>query len=422
MTGSFDPAAAIAQARLFTGVTGVPCVVLDSRGGIHHPDPADYPCALCLRVAGTDAADGDGRDGSPGDRPTTIAVPHGVRHLKWVDEAVRFGGQSIFLCENAFMHWTAPLLREGNLVGALVAGPVVTVDDPPSPGSDLRTLYDRAFRIEPARVTVLADLLTQLAKAASTGADALRLSEDTLAQQSRINELVQELKVERSRVGADPDAPTYPVDKELELLDHIRAGRVRDAQATLNELLSHVFFAAGSEMTQIRMRSRELIVLLSRAVVGAGADPQEVFGLNYQFAAAIDHQTDINGVAHWMARIVRRFADFVLYTPHLAHARSLREVTRYVRERLDQKVTVADAARVAGMSEGHFSRVFKSEMGLSFVNYMTRIRCDYAASLLRTTDLSLSEVATTCGFVDHSYFTRVFKKTTGETPGAFRRS
>ncbi len=415
MTGSFDYSAATQQARLFTDVTGVPCVVIDSRGGIHHPDPADYPCALCLRV---DARGGAADRGEP----AATALPHGVRHLKWVDEAVRFGGQSIFLCENAFMHWTAPLLRDGNLVGALVAGPVVTIDDAPPAGTTLRTLFEQTVRIDPARVSILADLLTQLAKAASTGADALQLSEETLEQQSRINELVQELKVERSRVGADPDAPTYPVDKEMELLDQIRAGRVRDAQATLNELLTHVFFAAGSEMTQIRMRSRELIVLLSRAVVGAGADPQEVFGLNYQFAAAIDHQTDINGVAHWMARIVRRFADFVLYTPHLAHARSLREVTRFVRERLDRRITVADAARVARMSEGHFSRVFKSEMGLSFVDYVTRVRCDYAASLLRTTDLPVAEIATACGFVDHSYFTRVFKKTTGETPGAFRRS
>ncbi|TVQ21979.1 MAG: hypothetical protein EA382_12640, partial [Spirochaetaceae bacterium] len=224
MTGSFDSTAAIQQARLFTNVTGVPCVVIDARGGIHHPDPADYPCALCLRVDASGRSAGRGSGETDVHEPTATALPHGVRHLKWVDEAVRFGGQSIFLCENAFMHWTAPLLRDGNLVGALVAGPVVTIDDGPAAGTKLRTLYDHTVRIEPARVTVLADLLTQLAKAASTGADALQLSEETLEQQSRINELVQELKVERSRVGADPDAPTYPVDKEMELLDQIRAG------------------------------------------------------------------------------------------------------------------------------------------------------------------------------------------------------
>lgn len=417
----WDDSRAIEQAQLFTRLTGVPCVVLDRTGRVRHPrDTTSYPCRLCRTVSGTDA------------REQT-----GARHLPWVEEAMRFGGRSIFLCTNAFTHWTAPLLEENRMVGALVAGPVLTVEEEGFfenellahyPGRrteaatrDLRTLYHRVPRLPPAAVTTYSELLRELCRAASSDPSALDESEQSLRRESRINEYIQELKATRRQDGDDPEAPTYPVEKESLLLDQIRSGEISGAQKTLNELLSHVFFATGSEMDQIKVRSRELVVLLSRAVLTEGADPEEVFGLNYQFVHAIDHQSDINGVAYWMARIVRRFADLILYLPHLGHARALRRALSYVREHLDEPLRIADVAAVTEMSPSHFSRVFRDELGETFVSYLNRIRCERAAELLRATALPVQEIAHRCGFSDHSYFTKVFRSRTGAPPSTARR-
>ena len=286
---------ASAQADLFTRVTGIPCVVLDRTGRVHQP--IDYPCSLCRRVS--DGDDSPEHDGS--------------RHLKWVEESIRFGGRSIFMCSNAFTHWTSPVLDEGRLVAALVAGPVLTFDEDdffenellarypgqkaPAVVEDLRALFSRVPRLDPARVTTYSELLVQLCAAVSHDPAGLRHAQESLDQQSRIGEYVQELKARRSSEGGDPERPTYPVEKETALLSQIRSGDVLAAQKSLNELLGHVFFASGSDMRLIRMRSRELIVLLSRAVLTEGAEPEEVFGLNYQFVDAIDEQSDLNGVA-----------------------------------------------------------------------------------------------------------------------------
>ena len=162
------------------------------------------------------------------------------------------------------------------------------------------------------------------------------------------------------------------------------------------------------------------VVLLSRAVLTEGAEPEEVFGLNYQFVDAIDNQTDINGVAYWMARIVRRFADLILYLPHLRHARSLRRALTYIREHSRTPLRVADAAAAAGMSTSHFSRVFREEIGETFVFYVNRVRCEEAVALLRQTDLSVQEIAHRVGFSDHSYFSKVFRSVTGAAPSSHR--
>ncbi len=422
MVGSsiFDGRAA-GQAALFTRVTGVPCVLLDRTGKIHYPEHSEeYACRLCRSI------------NTPNDRRDQ----DGVRHLKWVEESIRFGGRSVFMCGNAFTHWTSPIMDESRLIGALVAGPVLTIDEqgffedellPRYCGTrddaivaKLRELFARVPRLPPSQVTTYSELLLQLTLAVSTNPVTLRDAEDSLGQQSRMNEYIQELKAKRADEGDDPELPTYPIEKESMLLSHIRSGDVRSAQRTLNELLSHVFFAAGTQMGQVKIRSRELIVLLSRAVLTEGADPEEVFGLNYQFVDAIDHQHDINGIAYWMARIVRRFADLIFYLPHLGHARALRRAITYIKTHFRRQLRISEVAATAGLSPSHFSRIFHDEIGQTFVTYLNRVRCEHARELLRSTDLPVQEIAHQSGFSDHSYFTKVYRSLMGATPSAHR--
>ena len=114
-----DRTTAAVQADLFTSVTGVPCVVLDRTGAVLHPGAEDYPCRLCRTISG---------DPTAASRPAQPPVD-GVRHLTWVEESMRFGGRSIFMCSNAFTHWTSPIVDGARMIGALVAGPVLTIDE-----------------------------------------------------------------------------------------------------------------------------------------------------------------------------------------------------------------------------------------------------------------------------------------------------
>jgi AraC-like DNA-binding protein len=272
-------------------------------------------------------------------------------------------------------------------------------------------------------VTALSTLLAGLARSISdTSGRFLDDAEAELERQSRISEYVQDLKQQRLASGADPELPTYPLHTERSLLKQIRLGNTALAQETLNELLGHVFFSSGSDVDSIRLRTRELVVLLSRAVLNEGADPEEVFGLNYRFVDALDGQHDINGIAFWMARIVRRFADLVLYMPNVAHGMAMRKATRYVRAHLSESIRIAEVSAHVGLSPTYFSRIFAEEMGIAFVSYVTRMRIDRAQELLRSRPDPITRIAADVGFADHSYFTKVFRRETGSTPSAYRAS
>jgi len=74
------------------------------------------------------------------------------------------------------------------------------------------------------------------------------------------------------------------------------------------------------------------------------------------------------------------------------------------------------------MSRFHFCRVFKRHLKQSPISYLIGLRIERARNLLKTTDLSMSEVAALVGFNDISNFSRMFKELNGVSPSRFRRS
>ena len=108
----------------------------------------------------------------------------------------------------------------------------------------------------------------------------------------------------------------------------------------------------------------------------------------------------------------------------IAHRCSQRTIDRamdYLAADLDQKVSLATAAKVVGLSRYHFLRVFKRETGLSPHLFRTLRRIDRAKHHLRN-KMSLSETALTVGFSDQSHFSNTFRKYTGATPGQYLAS
>lgn len=77
--------------------------------------------------------------------------------------------------------------------------------------------------------------------------------------------------------------------------------------------------------------------------------------------------------------------------------------------------------RDVGMSHAHLLRLFKETYGVTLIQYITQKRVELACELLRTTDLSVSSVAYSCGFSDENHFMKTFKKLIGQSALRYRR-
>ena len=96
-------------------------------------------------------------------------------------------------------------------------------------------------------------------------------------------------------------------------------------------------------------------------------------------------------------------------------------VREYVDAHLSSRLDVHALARVVGLSASHFSRAFQKAVGVSPHRYVVQCRVIRAQELLATTQLSLTEIALTSGFADHSHFSRRFHQLMGVAPREFRR-
>jgi AraC-like DNA-binding protein len=96
------------------------------------------------------------------------------------------------------------------------------------------------------------------------------------------------------------------------------------------------------------------------------------------------------------------------------------EAITHLETRFGQPVSLADLAAIAHMSKRNFLRAFQSAIGLTPIAYLIQLRVNRAATLLRSTSESVTEIAFRCGFADSNYFTRQFRKIMDRSPRQYR--
>ncbi len=355
-------------------------------------------------------------------------------HLYGCYQAERFGGRYIYFCPLGLTHWAAPILAEGTVIGSLLGGPVHMVDPDdfliedlvakngihPDFIPELRRQMNDVPVISTERANALSEMLYYTASALSDESFRdLRQKKDSGDLQAQLWEQISFMK---SFAYKDESELTYPIEKETQLLERIEIGDKPGSQQILNEILGHIFFSSSGSIEVMRARVIELVVLLSRAAIKGGADVQQIFGLNYTYLNKINSFRNIDEIAFWLSGIMARFTDQVFNLTNVKHADVIYRAADYIKRNYMNKLTLEETAAYVFLSPAYFSRVFKEEMGDNFNVYVNSVRVEAAKKLLLNEKVALVDISTIVGFEGQSYFSKVFKKLTGVTPGKYRES
>ena len=399
-------------AEHYTRSTGISCRV------IKEPVFSDNQNSFCFCKIANDHPD------------KRIGLLCGRNHLHNARQAERFGGSFIYFCSSFLLYWSSPVIKEGVLIGAFISGPALMVSKDevvdewrkmyPSLSEDiLREYVEEIPVITPEKSRSLSELLLMCAGWVLETSDRMLIeSREYQDQQSHISEYIHDLK----NSTIDRAAVSYPIEKEDELLSAISRGNRDQAQRLLNEILGNVFFSSGRDFEIIKFRILELIVLLSRASIDGGANPDDILTSNYRYLREIEQFTNVDSLAYWLSGVLNRFASQVFNLQEVKHVDRLERTLHYINSHYTEKISLEDAASYAALSPAYFSKIFKEEMNCSFTNYINKIRIDHAKTLLRTTPCTLIEISGLVGFEDQSYFSRVFKSIAGISPGKYREN
>lgn len=107
--------------------------------------------------------------------------------------------------------------------------------------------------------------------------------------------------------------------------------------------------------------------------------------------------------------------------PKEQEERTITLLTRYLQEHMAEELSLSVLAEQFYLNPQYISQLFKNEIGVGFLTYLTNIRMEKAKKLLLSTSYSIAEVAEQSGYGDYRVFTKVFKKTEGITPSQYRR-
>jgi AraC family transcriptional regulator len=177
---------------------------------------------------------------------------------------------------------------------------------------------------------------------------------------------------------------------------------------------------AGAEGKQMHSRLRQSAPLYRRDDVAANLGRMLLEALRNDRPLAT---TFADALARALiAHVLGRYASAASANrQHELCADELQCLRDYIAANLHRAILVRDLASALGMSESHFARRFRASTGLSPHQFITTSRLDHARVRLRTSSVSVLQVALDCGFKDAGHFSRVFKKFVGHTPQVFRR-
>ncbi|GHV73116.1 hypothetical protein AGMMS49940_04180 [Spirochaetia bacterium] len=237
-------------------------------------------------------------------------------------------------------------------------------------------------------------------------------------QQTKLSSRIEVLK---NQYTTDGDAgPAYPLEKERQLLTFLRRGDNEAARQVLDEILAILFIANPDSFTFMQYRAIELVVLISRAAVTSGNAGDMLLELSNRYLMRIQEAQTTEELIDLLYLVVDSMTGEISPFKGVRHALSLRRAERFIRENYTRKVSLQEIAAAAGLSAPYFSTIFKEEMGENLSGYLNRLRVDKAAGMLTETGLTLSEIASFCGFEDQSWFSKIFKNYTGMSPGKYR--
>ncbi len=107
--------------------------------------------------------------------------------------------------------------------------------------------------------------------------------------------------------------------------------------------------------------------------------------------------------------------------PVVKKERVITGITKYMQEHLSEDVSLHILSEEFHLNSQYISQLFKNEIGVNFLTYLTNIRMEHAKKLLLSSSLSIAEVSEQSGYGDYRVFTKVFKKSEGITPSQYRR-
>lgn len=219
-------------------------------------------------------------------------------------------------------------------------------------------------------------------------------------------------------VGCNYEAD-YPIRVEQKLFDAVQKGKVGEAQNQASGFFQWMLQKEDASEDSLRLKVIEFVLWAEHLAYESGGMTYHFLDRN-NYLAAVTSCNDNRELENWFVDKIGNAARNISKKQEKQASSLVSQASAYIESNFSKEITLDEVSREVNISPYYFSKLFKEEKGVNFVEYLTQIRIEYAKSLLVKPSYSVKEVCLESGYSDPNYFSRIFKKYTGCTPSEFR--
>lgn len=211
----------------------------------------------------------------------------------------------------------------------------------------------------------------------------------------------------------------YPYEMEKELFQAVESGDYEQTGKLSEQFVS--WMRSGSEdiSNSVRLKILEFILRAEQSAYMQG-------GSVYHFAARESYLDtvlmfrDYEELGLWFVKKMKDISKHIATKQQEKNGNIIDKAKKYIAEGLSGDISLERMAKEVGISPYYLSKLFKESEGVTYIDYVIALRMDYAKEQLSHSDKSIKEICHESGYSDPNYFSRIFKKWTGQTPTEFR--
>ncbi|MDX8360959.1 response regulator [Cytobacillus sp. IB215316] len=217
------------------------------------------------------------------------------------------------------------------------------------------------------------------------------------------------------------DLPTHDENsedqnlKQLEkkLFDQVRNGKWEEFSSYVINLI-HRYESEKTNVMQSQQRVLELLWIASRVLTELGVEPYTPL-----FSTQIHDFRQLQAETSYLLDYM--WQSYVDYCSQLEDD-TIQQIKQYIIEHSHKEISLDKIAHKVGLSPIYISKMFKEQLGVNYISFLTECRIEKAKKLMMNPDKSLKEITFEVGYHDPNYFSKVFKKLCGASPTEYRKS
>ncbi|WP_249336720.1 AraC family transcriptional regulator [Sporosarcina sp. Marseille-Q4063] len=214
-------------------------------------------------------------------------------------------------------------------------------------------------------------------------------------------------------------------ETEEKLLKQLYRFEKKEAKNAAKKMIEIVSEASkkDNELIGIKYYLIALTGIIARHIRKEHSATKKALSFNATSLILIEQRLTIDNAENLADELIEFFIYIVgERKPSLLMHHTVNKVVQYIDKEVEVPMSVEGLSEMFDVSTSHLSRIFREHTGITLVEYINVRKVEESQYYLRFSDMKISDVSDRFNFCNQSYFTRIFKKYTGETPRRFRNN